>query len=427
MTYRQTIEWLFEQVPMFQNVGAGAYKPGLDGTLELSAAFGNPHQKLKCIHIAGTNGKGSTASNIAAVLTASGRRTALYTSPHLVDFRERMRIDGKMIPECEVVGFIDRFRRLCPDMEPSFFELTTIMAFDWFARSGVDYAVVECGLGGRLDSTNIITPVLSVITNISLDHTALLGSTAAEIAREKAGIIKGGVPVVIGHAESDVRGVFEDTAATMGSEIIFAQDAPAFSEVTMHDSYIEYTGTRWGTIRSCLTGDYQKENTATALTALAILDIDFTPEQVCHGLAHVDTLAGLRGRWNTLSENPKVVCDTGHNPGGWDYLAPRLQAIATGGKGHLRLVLGFVSDKDVEAIMLRLPHDATVYLAPPSVRRAMSAEDLESHARRCGIEPHMYPSVAEAYEAAKADAAPNDTIFVGGSTFVVADLLAYLA
>ncbi len=418
--YQEITEWMFGQIPMFQNVGADAYKPGLDTMRRLCEAFGNPERKFKTIHVGGTNGKGSTSSLIASVLTESGRRTGLYTSPHLVDFRERIRIDGQMISEDEVVDFIKRYRALDLGLEPSFFELTTIMAFDHFARHGAECAVIEVGLGGRLDSTNVITPEVSVITNISLDHTALLGHTEPEIAREKAGIIKPGVPAVIGHASGDVLRVFTDTAAACGSPVILAGESPAYSSATLTDTHYIYKNTPWGDLTCPLTGDCQPENANTALHALQLLS-GITPESVARGFANVTGNTGLMGRWTQLSDSPRLICDTGHNPGGWQHLAPRLCKIAS--EGTLRMVIGFVADKDISHILDKMPRNAIYYFTSPSVRRGLPAAELARTAGSCGLCGRIFESVADAVDTARAEAADDDTIFVGGSTFVVADLL----
>lgn len=419
--YLETTEWLFSQVTMFQNVGAGAYKPGLDTIRALCHALGDPQLKFETIHVGGTNGKGSTSSLIASVLTESGRRTGLFTSPHLVDFRERIRVNGEMIPEEAVVDFIDRYRRAGLDMEPSFFELTTAMAFDWFARCGCEVAVIEVGLGGRLDSTNIITPAVSVITNISLDHTALLGSTEVEIAGEKAGIIKTDVPVVIGRAEGDVRRVFAETARRVGTKAIFAQDSTAYSGTETDDNHIIYIGTRWGDIRCPLTGLCQPENANTALTALELL-AGIEADAVRRGFENVTANTGLTGRWSVVRQCPEVICDTGHNPGGWQHLGPALQSIAD--RRRLLMVVGFVNDKDVGTILDMMPRRAHYYFATPSVKRGRPSDELCDEALRHGLDGEAYASVSEAYAAALAAADSDTTIFVGGSTFVVADFIA---
>ncbi len=421
-SYKTTIDWLFNQIPMFQNVGAGAYKPGLETVTRLSEAFGAPHRRLRAIHIAGTNGKGSSASTIAAVLSSAGYKTALYTSPHLVDFRERIRIDGAMISEEEVVDFIHRFRNLNFEPQPSFFELTTVMAFEYFARNKVDYAVIEVGLGGRLDATNILSPEMSIITNISLDHTSLLGNTPAEIAAEKAGIIKPCVPAVVGRAEGDVREVFARKAAEVGAPITFAAEHLQYSAAEHNADHILYKDTPWGDIRSELSGDCQTENANTVLTALSTLMPQLPSEAVAQGFANVGRLSGLIGRWTTLATSPLTICDTGHNPGGWQYLGPRLGQIAANTRLHV--VIGFVNDKDVSAILKMLPQDALYYFATPSVRRGRDSKSLRQLAAEHGLYGQAYPTVGAAFSAAKSAADPADTIFVGGSTFVVADLLA---
>ncbi|MCC8038440.1 MAG: bifunctional folylpolyglutamate synthase/dihydrofolate synthase [Bacteroidales bacterium] len=424
MTYQENINWLYAQLPAFQRIGAAAYKPGLSRVLALEEAFGNPHRKWPSIHIAGTNGKGSTSSAIASVLTCAGMKVGLYTSPHLVDFRERIRVGGEMIPREAVVDFLERYRAMGRDIEPSFFELTMVMAFDYFAQQHVDIAVVEVGMGGRLDSTNILSPLLSVITNISLDHTAFLGDTHAKIAAEKAGIIKPGIPVVIGEAEGDVKQVFEDKAISVGAPIYFSPEM----EMEQREDGWHIPATPFGPITFSLSGDCQRRNAATVLTALGVLSAsglgpDFPPEAVREGLGNITKHSGLMGRWTTLSHSPQVICDTGHNIGGWQYLGPRLQEIASKPEGQLHMVIGFVSDKDVSHILPLMPRDARYYFARASVPRAMPSEQLAQLAQAAGLSGDPYPTVATAYAAARAAAIPRDTIFVGGSTFVVADLL----
>lgn len=423
MTYQETLDFLFEQTPMFQNLGAGAYKPGLDTTLALSEAFGNPQRKLTTIHIAGTNGKGSTAHTLAAVLQSAGYRTGLFTSPHLLDFRERIRIDGKVVTQEFVIDFIERFKKnpLLTGLHPTFFELTTVMAFKWFEECAVDVAVIEVGLGGSLDSTNIITPQLSIITNISKDHTALLGNTDSEIAREKGGIIKPGVPVVIGEANGQVMAVFDEIANERGAEIYYAQENRLFDCAVFGKDFIDYFGTPWGTVRGQLTGIYQPLNAATVFNAIRLLKGKFgkiDSEAVVYGFAHVMDLTGLQGRWMQLRQNPRVICDTGHNVGGWQHLGPALGAI-----GDLRMVVGFVEDKDLEGILEYMPRHARYYFCSPSVKRGRPAYSTEAIFAEHGLQGVAYPSVEEAYKAALAESAAESTIFVGGSTFVVADLL----
>lgn len=425
ISYEKAIDFLFNQLPVFQVQGPGAYKPGLQTTLELAEAFGNPHKKLKFIHVAGTNGKGSVAHSIAAVLQEAGYRTGLFTSPHLLDFRERIRLDGKMIPKNDVTGFLERYFTMNLDLKPTFFELTTVMALDWFARKGCDIAVMEVGLGGLLDSTNIITPELSVITNISLDHTALLGNTDEEIAVQKAGIIKPGVPVVAGEVSVGVAKVISDKAGKEKAPLYFTQgnDLP-YRSFCHKAGGIEYDTNKWETVICSLSGDCQPVNAATVFKALEVLHSTgykrITREAIARGLGDVQGLTGLLGRWYKISDRPLVYCDTGHNPGAWQWLAPRLARFAP----SLNVVLGFVGDKDVDAICRLLPRTARYYFTEPSVSRKLPAETLAAKARDCGIEGEIYHSVAEAYEAAKADAVKNGrTVFVGGSSFVVSNLL----
>ena len=400
--YKSTIDFLFNSLPVFQSLGPGAYKPGLGTAHMLDDAFGNPHTRFKAIHVAGTNGKGSTSHMIASALMAQGYKVGLYTSPHLADFRERIRVNGEKISERHVVEFVKRYRAMGLACEPSFFELTTIMAFEYFASMGVDYAVVEVGLGGRLDTTNIITPELSVITNISLDHTSLLGSTEEEIAAEKAGIIKPGIPVVIGEAEGSVREVFKSKAAAQHAPICFAQDTPV------------------DPLPACdLEGEFQRKNINTALHALSHLPV--SDESIRSGIGNVQERTGLMGRWMRIGSEPTIVCDTGHNPGAWKYLAPRLREIAAA--TTLRAVIGFANDKDVESIFPNLPKNAVYYFVQPDVKRARTSESLLALASSLGLKGRDAGRVADGLAMAKADSAPGDFIFVGGSNFVVAEVL----
>lgn len=423
--YDKAIEFLYTSMPMFQRVGASAYKPGLDTVKLLDGKFGNPHLKYKTIHIAGTNGKGSTAHTLAAILQSAGYRVGLYTSPHLVDFRERIRVNGAMISHDAVVNFVKRYRAMSLDCHPSFFELTMTMAFEYFAHENVDIAVIETGLGGRLDSTNIITPILSIITNISFDHTAFLGNTLPAIAAEKAGIIKPSIPVVIGEAQGPVREVFQQKADEQNSPIYFAEDEPRFDSIETLDNALLYRGAQYGDIIGELMGDCQPKNAATILTVLPVLaksGIKITDDAVIDGFAHVTTLTGLMGRWMTLQRNPFVVCDTGHNVGGWDYLSRRLKSI----DGTLHMIIGFVNDKDVSHILEMMPKTAKYYFTNASIERAMRVAQLAEIATKCGLIGEQYPSVEDAYTAALANASAEDTIFIGGSTFIVADLLTFL-
>lgn len=420
--YNKALDELNNGYAAFHKVGVKAYDPGLGTTLALAERLGNPHKRLQCIHVGGTNGKGSTTHTLASVLQEAGYRVGLYTSPHLLDFRERIRVDGKMISKEAVVEFVDLLGRIRGEIQPSFFEVATLMAFWYFERQKVDVAVIEVGLGGRLDSTNIITPILSTITNISLDHTAILGDSEEAIAREKAGIIKPGVPVVIGESSGAVREVFRQKALECGSKIVFADDHGLASENC--GDYIKYTNTPWGELHGELTGDCQSKNAATVVEALKILSeqLYIPSEAVQRGFAKVEENTGLMGRWMTVATEPvRVICDTGHNIGGWQYLGPRLCRLAN--EGGLHVVLGFVSDKDVEAIMSLLPENATYYFTEPNVDRRREAASTAAEGARHGLHGQCYANVAQAYAAAKAEAKRGETVFVGGSTFIVAELL----
>ena len=423
--YSEVLNELYNDFAAFHKIGASAYTPGLDTTLELSRRLGNPHQRYECIHIGGTNGKGSTAHTLAAVLQAAGYRTGLYTSPHLTNFRERIRVNGKMIEKDFVVDFMHRFKKIHEDYHPSFFEAVTLMAFDYFAACKVDVAIIEVGLGGRLDSTNVIDPLLSVITNISKDHTALLGATEELIAAEKAGIIKPGKPVVIGKADSGVLDVFSNAATACNSDMIVASQSNIYNSATRQSDSILYTGTPWGDISGQLTGECQKENTATILCALREFEKikgSLPAEAVHRGFAEVCTMTGLMGRWTIVAESPvKIICDTGHNIGGWELLGPALADIAA--KGTLRMIIGFVNDKNIDAIFECMPRNAVYYFTAPSNDRARPAESTAEIAQKYGLRGVVCPTVAKAYDRAHHDSADGDTIFIGGSTFVVADFL----
>lgn len=409
MNYQETTEYLFNSTPVFEKIGAKAYKPGLQTTHELDKHFGHPHRQYKTIHIAGTNGKGSCSHTIAAILQSQGYKVGLYTSPHLVDFRERIRVNGKCLPEQYVIDFVEENRAFFEPLHPSFFELTTAMAFKYFAEQKVDYAVIEVGLGGRLDCTNIITPVLSVITNISFDHTQFLGNTLAEIAGEKAGIIKPDVPVVIGEYIEETRPVFEKVAGERHSPILFAQDEDTAMEVDME-----------------LKGSYQERNRKTILAALNVLrqTMTISDEAIRNGFGHVCELTGLRGRWEKLGEAPLVICDTGHNLAGWKYLATQINDVDAQVK---HIVFGMVDDKDVEHVLQllrdKLKNGVKFYWTQPSTKRAIPVEKLRDTALKYNLHGEMYHSVKEAYMTAKANAKNDDFVFIGGSSYVVADLL----
>lgn len=424
MTYEESVRYLYEATPMFQKIGAAAYKPGLETARSLDGLFGNPSRRLRCVHIAGTNGKGSTAHTIAAIMQSAGLRTGLYTSPHLVDFRERIRVDGRMIPQSAVTDFVERYRAMDVSLAPSFFELTTIMAFEWFVRQQVDVAVIETGLGGRLDTTNIIDPILTLVTNISYDHTAQLGNTLEQIAAEKAGIFKPGVPAVVSEAEDTVREVMERRAREVGAPIRFVSDESPIVSVDAERDGLRYHTNRWGTIRGELTGDCQPRNTAVVLVAMETLRHQFPQidkEAIRRGFAEVCSLTGLQGRWMVCGHRPLVVCDTGHNVGGWQWLARQISSMP----GRRHLVLGFVNDKDITAILdlvATIP-DAELYFTQASIPRAMPADKLMELAAEHGLNGRWYADVTDAYQKALADAGEGDSVYVGGSTFVVADFL----
>lgn len=425
LTYNDAIDFLYTQMPMFQRLGANAYKPGLETSHILDSAFEHPHTHYPTIHIAGTNGKGSTAHTIAAILQSAGYKVGLYTSPHLIDFRERIRIDGEMIPQENVIDFVQRYQSMSLSCQPSFFELTMMMAFEYFANEKVDIAVIETGLGGRLDSTNIISPILSIITNISFDHTAFLGNTLPLIASEKAGIIKRNIPVVIGEAQGEVRNVFTEKAASENAPIIFAEDLTTYTSVQVTPQGFLYKGTAFGSITGELSGECQQKNTSAILTAIIQLKTmgwDITPDAVKNGFAHVCRLTGLAGRWMELQQSPHVICDTGHNVGGWEYLSHQLENTS----GKLHMVIGFVNDKDISHILELMPDDAMYYFTRADIPRALPAEEVKTIAEGEGLTGESYSSVAEAYNKALSNAASDDTIFIGGSTFVVADLLSHL-
>ena len=423
MTYQQTLDYLYGQRPSYERQGAGGYKPGLQTSRDLDALYGHPHRQYRSVHIAGTNGKGSVSTMLAAVLQSAGYRVGLFTSPHFVDFRERIRVNGRMIPRQEVVRFVDDFMRRGYAGDPSFFELTSTMAFRYFADCKVDFAMIETGLGGRLDSTNIITPILSVITNISLDHTEFLGDTLPEIAREKAGIIKAGVPVVVGEAQGEVRQVFEQKAKEEGAPIVFSDELNPIA-ASIHADSCQIVTTRSGATLACaLTADYQLANIATVLTAIDQLvaqGVAVPPEAVRAGLAQVCQLTGFMGRWTTLQTHPRVVCDSGHNLAGIKWVTTQL---AHERYERLHMVVGFMRDKDLKRILPLLPQEATYYFTQACTPRALPAGELRRMAAACGLQGECYASVNEALAAAQQAARPEaDLIFVGGSMYVLAEL-----
>lgn len=424
MTYKETTDYLFNCVPLFQNVGKEAYKEGLYNTEALDEHFGHPHQNFKTIHIGGTNGKGSCSHTIAAILQSAGYKVGLYTSPHLTDFRERIRVNGKMIPEDFVITFIENERNFFEPLHPSFFELTTAMAFLYFAQEKVDVAVIEVGLGGRLDCTNIIHPDLSIITNISFDHVQFLGNTLTKIASEKAGIIKSRIPVVIGETVEETRRVFEEKAKAAHAPIIFAEDNPIVISSEQKDFNRIYNTRTYGELIGELSGLCQEKNTNTILTAIEELkkiNYNINESNVRTGFLNVCKLTGLRGRWQVISKHPLIICDTGHNPGGIQYISQQISEF----NGTIHIIIGMVNDKDIHTVLTLLPHKARYYFTKANVKRALDEKDLQRAAAEAKLEGECYSGVREAFNEAMKNASPNDFIFIGGSTFIVADFFAF--
>ncbi len=426
MNYQQTLDYLFSKLPMFTRIGAVAFKKDLTNTLALCNLLNEPQKQFKSIHIAGTNGKGSTSHMLAAILQTAGYKTGLYTSPHLKDFRERIRINGTMIPEQEVIAFVQKYSQEFESIEPSFFEWCVALCFHYFANQKIDIAVIETGLGGRLDSTNIITPQLSVITNIGWDHMDMLGDTLDKIAFEKAGIIKPTIPVVIGELVPETANVFTSQAIAQQAPLALAQQ-----QLTLQNTCYEngelitdvYENEKpWlPQLRCDLAGHYQQHNIITVLAAVRQLQQQgylITDAHVYDAMRQVKTLTGLRGRWQQLGTKPLTICDTGHNVNGIQYL---LQQIALIPKKHLHMVIGMVKDKDIEKVLKLLPPHATYYFCRASIPRALPQEELAAAAHTIGLNGHTYPTVADAIAAAQKNAQPDDMIFIGGSTFVVAE------
>ena len=433
MTYSETCKYLYSQVPMFENLGMAGYKEGLDNSLKLDEHYGHPHRNYLTIHVAGTNGKGSCAHTLAAILQKCGYTVGLYTSPHLVDFDERIRINGQPIDHEYVADFVQEGRSFFEPLTPSFFEVTTAMALKYFNDKRVDIAVIEVGLGGRLDCTNIITPILSVITNISYDHMQQLGNSLEQIAMEKAGIIKKGVPVVIGETTPETKGIFEAVARETKAPIVFAEDNPEVTSAQLIDNGMQYQTAHYGTIQGELMGLYQEKNANTILTAIRQLEemgymyrfgdtskSEVKGKEIAEGFMTVCETTGLKGRWQVLSKEPLVICDTGHNVGGWEYLSQQIAQVKCKKK---HIVFGMVEDKDMEGVMALLPKDATYYFAKADNKRAVSETVLKFIGEQQGLTGEGYPTVAEAYHAAKKAAETDDFAFIGGSTYVVADLL----
>jgi dihydrofolate synthase / folylpolyglutamate synthase len=429
MTYTQTLEFLYSQLPAFHRIGKAAYRNDLNNTILLDNYFHNPHKKFLTIHIAGTNGKGSVSHMISSIFQEAGYKTGLYTSPHLRDFRERIRVNGAMMPESSVVQFVEANRGIIESVKPSFFEMTVAMAFNYFAESNIDIAVIEVGLGGRLDSTNIITPVLSVITNIGHDHMDLLGDTFEKIAREKAGIIKHKVPVIISETHQETEKVFTEKALETGSEILFA-DKKYSCHLTTIDSQ---KGIRKYSIKNLLTGqcqegvtplggDYQAKNLQAVYAAAYFLKDGFslTDDNISNGIEKVVLNTGLQGRWQILSTSPLTICDTGHNREGLEYVLNQIKRIPN---SRLHMIIGFVNDKDLQSVLPLFPKDAAYYFTKASVPRALNEESLKAEAVKFGLSGDCYPDVKSALEKAKSGAKQTDLIFIGGSTFVVAEVV----
>ena len=427
MTYKEAIHFLS---PSFQKVGAAGYKPGLDRSIALDLQLKHPHRYYRTIHVAGTNGKGSVSHLLAAVLRNAKYKVGLYTSPHLYDFCERIRVNGKKISKRFVVNFVERNKLLIQSLNPSFFDITTSLAFEYFRHKKVDFAVIEVGMGGCYDSTNIIDPVLSIITNISYDHTQYLGTTLAQIANEKAGIIKPNIPVIIGEIgnNDEVRQVLTSKAMTMKSPVYFAEkENVLISSKKQKTGEWKFQSNDFGTFMGELQGMVQKQNAQTVLTALRLLKnmrVAIPPKAVINAFEHVTELTGLMGRWQTVQNDPLIICDTGHNVGAWEYLSTQIRQKAAKHQ-TLRMVVGMVSDKDVDPVLALMPHKAVYYFTQASVTRAMPAEQFAQKAHRYQLQGQHYDTVKKAITQAISDSFPKDIIFIGGSTFVAGDALLY--
>ncbi|MEO8087813.1 MAG: folylpolyglutamate synthase/dihydrofolate synthase family protein [Bacteroidota bacterium] len=439
MGYPETLDYLFSQLPMYHRIGAAAYKADLKNTIQLCELLEHPENKFRSIHIAGTNGKGSTSHMLASILQSAGYKTGLYTSPHLKDFRERIKINGMMIPETEVIAFVEKYKSAFEKMELSFFEWTVGLCFEYFAREKVDIAVIETGLGGRLDSTNVITPEVSVITNISYDHMNLLGDTLEKIAVEKAGIIKAGVPVVISEEDSETSNVFMKFAEILNSPIYFpSRDSLVKLKSENADSQeldVEIDGAKFENLELDLLGNYQRKNVIGVLETIGQLQkLDpiatclpvgkvgwkISRENIYAGLKNVKQSTGLMGRWQRINEKPLTICDVGHNEAGINEVVRQLSKVPY---NHLHFVIGMVNDKDITSVLALLPVDATYYFCKANIPRALEANELKEKAKRFGLNGESYDSVRSALQAAQAKAGDKDLVFVGGSTFVVAEVV----
>lgn len=426
MNYEETLDYLYNSAPLFQHIGKDAYKAGLENTYLLDEYFNHPHRQFRTIHITGTNGKGSCSHTLAAILQSAGYKTGLYTSPHLIDFRERIRVNGIPASKEYVIDFVEKHRTFFEPLHPSFFELTTAMAFHYFAREQVDVAIIEVGLGGRMDCTNIIRPDLCIITNISFDHVQFLGNTLEKIAGEKAGIIKENIPVVIGETTPETKPVFMTRAKEVNAPIYFAEE-----EQLLQTSCIDEEGKQiyqtvdYANLEGELGGLCQLKNTQTLLSAIRRLKqtgYQFTEENIRKGFSQVCELTGLKGRWQKLEHKPTLICDTGHNVGGISYIVEQLRHQKY---EQLHIVIGMVNDKDISGVLAMLPQDAMYYFTKASVKRALPEKELQDLALQSGLHGNTYPDVKTAIAAAKEKANKNDFIFVGGSSFIVADLLKF--
>jgi len=426
MNYEETLEYLYNQTPMFQQVGTKAYKEGLENTYALDEYFGHPHTQYRTIHIAGTNGKGTCSHTLAAILQEAGYKTGLYTSPHLIDFRERIRVNGKPVSKEYIIEFVEKYRSFYELLYPSFFELTTAMALKYFAQEEVDVAIIEVGLGGRLDCTNVIKPDLSIITNISFDHTSLLGNSLERIAWEKAGIIKPETPVVVGETTPETRPVFIKQAEAMNAPILFAEDEQLLIKSDMQaDGTWLYQTKLYKNLHGELRGLYQLKNTNTLLSALRqliLVGYNIQEKDIRNGFEYVTKLTGLMGRWQILQQNPLIVCDTAHNVAGISYIVEQLKMQSY---NQLHIVIGMVNDKDISGVMQLLPGDARYYFTKASVQRSLPEKELMEIAAHYNLHGEIYPDVVQALNAARKNSLPEDVIFVGGSNFIVADLLSH--
>ena len=426
MNYDETLNYLYNQMPEFQRIGHLAYKPGLDNSYKLDAIFERPHTRYKTIHVGGTNGKGSTSHLITSILMQSGYKVGLYTSPHLIDFRERIRLNGEMVSKEYVIEFVEKYRAQFEPIMPSFFELTMEMAFKYFEEQEVDVAVIEVGLGGRLDSTNIISPDMCVITNIGFDHVQFLGNSLEAIAREKAGIIKPHTPVVIGEAsDQNIRNVFVNKAGQEETPIIFAEEEIIDFVSKRDEDGLHFSGGGFNNIKSQLNGLAQEKNARTVITAikeLAKIGYSISDDAVYTGFENVVRLTGLMGRWQQLSDKPRIICDTGHNLHGIKYIVEQLRNELY---DNLHIVFGMVNDKDVSSVLELMPKDAKYYFTRASIERALTPEEIAKKALVYGLRGDTYDNIKQAIDAAKQNADESDLIFIGGSSFIVADALPY--